>query len=262
MALALVTAALLSIDLPAASSAPTLDAPNPHRARVTVTAAGIAVKRTRSQTEQQVVALEKWAVPTRQLQGRLIVPIDAALASLPETGELPDRFFSSAVDGWVELFVDRAAPMELVLGVLYTAGQHANQLAVAVGTPDGERVLLLDTSPFGEPAADLLTFGLEKGGMAIAWPGDKTPKKSPRTAEAVRAATAAFAKKGAKGRPVLRPGPLGSVCSDGKAVIDRSKCWKARVVIAVGDPAVTWADVAALAVAAVDAVPSVTFGVF
>ncbi|MDP1828540.1 MAG: hypothetical protein Q8L48_35060 [Archangium sp.] len=106
--------------LPTAEPQSLLAPPNPHRLRITVTRGAVSVRPMRGVAETQVTALKGWAVPAADLSGKLIVSLHTALQPAPPEGDLPERFFSTAVNGWAELWFDRATPYALAMMILYT----------------------------------------------------------------------------------------------------------------------------------------------
>lgn len=264
MSLVLVTAMVLAIDLPTAAAAnPALRQLNPHRARVTVSADAILVRAKRGDTEKKVVTLKQWVPAPADLDGKKIVALAAALAPPKPAAdeELPERFFSSEVDGWVELYVDRGAPWDLVVSVMYTASEQASTFGCALKTPDGERLLVIVPQDVADQTpADVLTLGLDAKTLMVA--GDGAPPKAKRTVEAVRSVVTAFATKKSKGRAALIPGALAPFCPDGKSgSAPVEKCWRGRVVFAAAAE-VSWGDALPFAAAAAEKVPWVVFASF
>jgi hypothetical protein len=230
------TSVAAPVDLPTVDASSSLGTPNEHRVRIVVTKDSISVK-LRDGSSKQVTVVKDGTVAAADLRGLLIISLEAALQPKPETGDLPDRFFSSAVDGWAELWIDRATPFRLASLVVYTAAQCGlGQLALGVTTPSGERTIdLIVPSDFA--GLDMLTLGVEQEQLLIATGSGPTRKAKP-TVAAVRTAVAAFEKQKAKGRPPMRTalGPWRCLADNGLGLGDE-KCWHGRIIVAAGDEA-------------------------
>lgn len=260
MELTLLTMAVLSIDLPTVGNSPFLVEPNLHRARVTVTAEAIVVRPKRTSAEKKVATLKAWVPEPTELDGLRIVPLAKALAPPPPTDELADRFFSSEVDGWVELSIDRGAPWAIVLSVMSSVSEQASTFGCAVRTPSGERLLVVSAPAPGGESADVLTLALDHETLMFV-ASDGTRGTAKRTVEAARAAVSAFAKKNAKGRRPVVPNSFGPVCLDAKnASLPLANCWRGRVMVAVDG--VSWGDVLPVIAATAQVVPWVMLATF
>ncbi|MFO0596777.1 MAG: hypothetical protein U0228_15800 [Myxococcaceae bacterium] len=251
---------VLAIELPQVSSAAGLDVPKDARAHVTVTETGITFSGRGSKKQVPVTTLQAWKPGAKDGEGPELTTLGAAFDAAKRERE-DDRFFSSEIDGWAELSIDRRAPMALVTRVLSTVGSRAGSLGLVVATPEGERVVryffpLSDAAP-----SDDFIVGVEATQVQLVRPGAPA-KPSPRTADAVRAAVASFVKKGAKGRRALMPTPMGTNCLSAKLEnLPPDQCWHPRVIVVASPEAnLTWGDLLPLAAAAHESVPDVIFG--
>ena len=75
--------------------------------------------------DRQVAQLEAGAIPPRYMQGRLVVPLDQALKKeVQKLKFIADRNPNSPFSHELSVIADRKVPYDLLLTVLYTAGQN------------------------------------------------------------------------------------------------------------------------------------------
>ncbi len=75
--------------------------------------------------EKEALRLENGQVPAAQLQGRLVVPLDAALKKEVEKLKyIADRNPAAPFNKELSVIGDKKVPYDLLLTVLYTAGQN------------------------------------------------------------------------------------------------------------------------------------------
>jgi hypothetical protein len=89
---------------------------------VTVTPTSILV------ADKKVVELENGKIPASQLQGRLVLPLSAALQDqVKKLKWIEQRNPEAKFTGELSVVGDKQIPYDLLLTVLYTAGQNELQ---------------------------------------------------------------------------------------------------------------------------------------
>lgn len=245
------------VQLPAVAAQPSLGKANPLRVRVTVTASGIWVKPRGDGAPKQVTVLDDFELAAADRRGTVITALHAALQ--PGAGS---EAVKDGSDGRVELWIDRAAHVDLMTVVLNTVGPLAPQVAIGVKTPQGERTVEVILPQDLSSADALLTFHLDDDHLeitSIAGAVQSPQRVLKRSVANVRSTVAAFVKAQAKGRQARRAvlGAWECVDATGKR-LDEKECWHGRVVFSGSDHTV-WGDVMSLCAAAQALNPDVVF---
>lgn len=242
------------VQLPVADAQPSLGQPNAQRLRITVTQTAITVKPIRGAGAKKVTTLDDWGVPASDQRGRTISSLAAAIVA-PDNGKT-----DAAVDGWAELWIDKAAPLDLVGRVITTLGHGLAKVAIGVKTRGGERTLDVIIPEDLSQADAILTVNLDDHDLVMG-AGSAPVKTARRSLATLKPVVASFEKKEGKGR-VARRAVLGKwECVDGSGnALEAARCWHGRVVFA-GDDHAVWGEVVPLAVAAQGTVPDIAFAV-
>lgn len=249
-----------ALELPSAEVIAAMGAPVPMRVRITVTRDAIMVRPRGGTGERKVTTLKEFVVPAADQDHGRIGSLSDALEpadNSPQVGGPPPE---NGVDGWAELWIDRAAPYQLVSMVTRTVGRWIGHYALAVKTPSGERTVYVSLPEFEEAGGEWMSVGVEAGTLYFGV-GSKA-ETAKVSAAAVQKAVAAFEKAHAKGRPAPRGAPGAWVCADRRgARLDDAKCWRGQVALSASSKTL-WGEVVPLVVAAQTVIPDVVFPSF
>ncbi|MFT3711720.1 MAG: hypothetical protein QM817_29125 [Archangium sp.] len=240
MLLALVLAATPLELAPVTSNA--LDEPRAGRAMVVISAENISYTTMKDSTPKQLAALANFKAAS--------IPWSKLETALPEKSD--ERFFSSAIDGWAQLHLDRRTPMSLVLELYASVMRVESCVALVVKTPTAERAI--DIFPTAEKTEDVIV----KVGAKLEIVGaSQNPIKVAATASALQKALMAFNLSVGKKRAQETWSLGGWACMDAKGVkLPAESCWHPRVLLVV-DPKQKWGDFAPLLAVAFEEVRDV-----